>query len=417
MGTTTVTTVASVEYGTGNPVVFMPPPQEQQEQQQRVVQPQPQAQLQPLSEDDFAKATAAVRARDELKPPGVSPAGDDAPLDSAANFGASTSPAASIGASPGDGNRAGGAGAVSSKHSGSSDAGIDQRLFAPVLRAILAGEGDHVLRRSLLCHPFLKATKTGSSASAASPSLKDIGTPGEAGKAAPSPLGSGAGSGRRKGSKGSKGGKAKKRERDRDKDQEDWGTCAGGGGGVDGPLQVGPALSRAEKRPLDASREVSRLAELAASDESLQSTLILVKTLLCAVDPGAAVMDESPRHFVSSGRTGRSNQASGGAGTAYAHGSGNDSRKGSSAGGPAAGSSTGLTVRTAPLRALAGRSLSGWEQVTELLRREKYRERMSALRGRPSLTVCCGKADIRGRLEAKGEACGVVTAVHVRVVK
>ncbi|CAM9673054.1 unnamed protein product, partial [Ectocarpus sp. 8 AP-2014] len=75
--------------------------------------------------------------------------------------------------------------------------------------------------------------------------------------------------------------------------------------------------------------------------------------------------------------------------------------------------STEPTLSTEPLKALAGPGLSGWSDMMELLRREKYRERMVALRGRPSLTVCAGKAEMRGRLEAKGESSGVVTAVRV----
>lgn len=417
-----VTTVASVEPGTG--VVLTTAPAQQQAQRTSTQQevdavgkPRPQPQLQPLSEQDFAKVKAAVRARDEPKLTDVSPS------DGGSSGETSHGPpvATTAVASPLVSHNAcsavrGSTGAAMSKDTNAP--GIDQRLFVPVLRAILAGEGDHVLRRSLLCHPFLKGSKTGASAVgiktgasavAASPSSKDPGAA-EGKKSAPSPGGSGGGSGaRRKGSKGSKGGKAKKRDRDRDKDSGEWGSSAGA-------AQVGPA-PKAEKKPLDAPREVSRLAEAAAQDGSLQSTLVLVKTLLCAVDPATAGVDESPRPSgsSSSGRVGRSNQtaATGGA-TTHAHGCTDDAGKGSTAGGAVAGFSPALTVRTSPLRALAGRGLSGWSDILELLRREKYRERMVALRGRPSLTVCCGRADSRARLEAKGEASGVVTAVQVR---
>ena len=74
---------------------------------------------------------------------------------------------------------------------------------------------------------------------------------------------------------------------------------------------------------------------------------------------------------------------------------------------------SGLTLDTSPLRALAGRGLSSWSDMMEILWKEKYRERMVSLRGLPSLTICSGKADTRGRLEAGGESSGVVTAVHV----
>lgn len=422
------TTVASVEPGTGAALTTAAPSAQQQQAQRTpsiqqgvdaAAKPQPRPQLQPLSEHDFAKVKAAVRARDEPKLTGVSPgdggggggSGSETPLGPAVATVAS--PLAPTNASPSIG---GSTSAAASKVGScgndiSGGAGIDQRLFAPVLRAILAGEGDHVLRRSLLCHPFLKGSKTGASSAAAvaSPSSKEPGAAAEGKKSAPSPSGSGGGgSGRRKGSKGSKGGKAKKRDRDRDKDSGDWGSA--------GAAQVGPA-SRAEKKPLNAPREVSRLAQCAAQDGSLQSTLVFVKTLLCAVDPATAGVGERSRtSSSSSGRVGRGNQAatSGGATSTHAHGSADDAGKGSAAGAAVAGFSTSLAVRTAPLRALAGRGLSGWPDVLELLRREKYRERMVALRGRPSLTVCCGKADTRGRLEAKGEASGVVTAVQVR---
>lgn len=171
--------------------------------------------------------------------------------------------------------------------------------------------------------------------------------------------------------------------------------------------------SRADRQPLDVSLELSRLAEHAEAHGSLQSTLILLKTLLCVVDPATAAVEgystrQSPVSQPSIGRGGRSR--------AHPAAGSEDTSKGLSVAGPASGAVAGsaLTVKTAPLLRLLARDLSDWSDVTELLRREKHREMMLALRGRPSLTVCCGKADIRGRLEAKGEAAGVVTAVHVR---
>ncbi|CAN0006962.1 unnamed protein product, partial [Sphacelaria rigidula] len=214
--------VASVTPGTGTTPAAAPPQQQQPQAQGSTGQPhehgpigpqqaQAQSQLQqPLSDHDFAKVKLAVRARDEPKLAGVSPAtgagagagtGVQTPLGSAAD---AASPQVPNTTSPGVVCSAGAAAASKgSDHGNDSDGpGIDQRLFAPVLRAILAGEGDHVLRRSLLCHPFLKGVKTGgSSASAASPGSKDLGTA-DARKSAPSPLGgTGSGSGRRKGSK------------------------------------------------------------------------------------------------------------------------------------------------------------------------------------------------------------------------
>ncbi|CAM9418837.1 unnamed protein product, partial [Ectocarpus sp. 12 AP-2014] len=125
---------------------------------------------------------------------------------------------------------------------------------------------------------------------------------------------------------------------------------------------------------------MGRLAESAASDGSLQSTLILVKTLLCAVDPGtkASVLGiDSPRR-----RSQQQQQGSGRAGRTPASAVGRDD----------SAPSTEPTLSTEPLKALARPGLSGWSDMMELLRREKYRERMVALRGRPSLTVCAGKA-------------------------
>lgn len=305
---------------------------------------------------------------------------------------------------------------------GKSGGGIDQRLFAPVLRAILAGEGDHVLRRSLLCHPFLKATKSGSASAGGGGSSWGSGSLGSKGSsgsgAASSPL---SGGGRRKDCKGSKGGKAKKRDRGRaSRNQEDFGEQQGspssasskgrGGGGGGGTERPGP---------LNVSRELGRLADCAAADGSLQSTLILVKTLLCAVDPGtkASVLGtDYPRrqsHQQSGGRAGRT-QAVGT--TVGARPSGGPEGRTGPVAEVSSAPSTGLTLSAVPLKALAGPGLSGWSDMMELLRREKYRERMVALRGRPSLTVCSGKADMRGRLEAKGESAGVVTAVQVRQI-
>lgn len=170
--------------------------------------------------------------------------------------------------------------------------------------------------------------------------------------------------------------------------------------GAGGSPKAGGAASRSS--PLDLSREMNRLAERAAADGSLQSTLILVKTLLCVVDPGTQASTWSgtsqPISSHQGGRTGR--------GQAMAA-AGSSSKKD-------AFDASGLSLSTTPLRALAGRGLSGWSDMMEVLRREKYRERMMSLRGWPSLTVCSGKADMRGRLEAGGESSGVVTAVHVR---
>lgn len=307
---------------------------------------------------------------------------------------------------------------------GKSGGGIDQRLFAPVLRAILAGEGDHVLRRSLLCHPFLKATKSGSTSAGGggggggsswgSGSLSSKGSSG--GASASSPL---SGGGRRKDCKGGKGGKAKKRDRGRvSRNPDDPGgqqqgspssaSSKGRGGGKGGAERPGP---------LDVSREMGRLADCAAADGSLQSILILVKTLLCAVDPGtkASVLGaDSPRRQPqqqSGGRAGRA-QAAGTAPSGASLSGGPESRAAPVAEGSSA-PSTGLTFGAGPFKALARPGLSGWSDMMEVLRKEKYRERMVALRGRPSLTVCSGKADMRGRLEAKGESAGVVTGVQV----
>lgn len=284
--------------------------------------------------------------------------------------------------------------ATTTKSPGGGESKIDPRLFAPVLRAILAGEGDHVLRRSLLCHPFLKA-------GAAKPSggvgtSWGTGSKGSSGVASSSPL-STAGGRRKEGKGGKGGGKPKKRDRAVSKSQEEFVP----------PPQGSPktgGLEPERSAPLDVSAEMGRLTERAASDRSLQSTLILAKTLLCAVDPGtrSSVLGiDSPRGQSQQGKRAGRTQGAGG---------GSDDPTSSTA----RSSSAELTIRTAPLRALAGPGLSGWADMMELLRREKYRERMLALRGQPSLTVCAGKAEIRGRLEAKGESSGVVTAVHVR---
>lgn len=412
--------VSSVAPGTG----------QQHSHENDVLSPPPQ----PLSEDDLVKIKAAVRDRDAPKRSIVLPSPPISGGGAAVGGGGGneSSPAAAIPTPPfpsSPSRWSSTSGGVDSKGESVAAAagGIDQRLFAPVLRAILAGEGDHVLRRSLLCHPFLKAAKSGASSSGGgsswggsvvkggSPTRGGGGGGGggsgggsDSGKAvAPSPRG------RRRGSKGAKGGKAKKRDRDRERDQEEVGqaaspsTGASARGGVD------------RSSPLDASREMNRLATRAAADGSLQSTLILVKTLLCAVDPGtqASSVTDSPRHS-EGGRgagAGRTQASMGGA--AAASGRGVAGGKGPATGGVygAARSISGeLKLRTAPLRALAGRGLSGWSEVTELLRREKYRERMAALRGRPSLTVCSGKADTRGRLVARGESSGVVTGLQVR---
>ncbi len=383
-----------------------------------------------LTEDDFAKVRAAVLERDggsersPLSPfvPGAS---------GAARGAAGTSPGVipAVASSPSTtsqqqqqqqkqkqrpqsrwGSSSGGGSPGARSADGKSGVGIDQRLFAPVLRAILAGEGDHVLRRSLLCHPFLKSsssTKSGNtSASAAGGGGSSWGGGSSSLGAKPGVASSPLSGGRRKDkdSKGSKGGKAKKRDRvDRaaGRNQDDLagqGQGQGQGHGSSPSSSKGGAGTGGERpSPLDVSREMGRLAEGAAADGSLQSTLILVKTLLCAVDPGtkASVLGAGGSPRKQSQRQGRSQVA----------GADDDD---------SSARSTGLTLSTAPLRALAGPGLSGWSDVMELLRKVKYRERMVALRGRPSLTVCSGKADMKGRLEAKGECAGVVTAVQVR---
>lgn len=396
-----------------------------------------------LSEDDFAKVRAAVLERDSR--PKHSPLSPFVLGTNGATGSAATSSPVDIPVVPGSpsavqqqqqqqsrwGSTSGGGSPTVRSADGKSGGGIDQRLFAPVLRAILAGEGDHVLRRSLLCHPFLKATKGGSTSAAATSAgasswgggplgSKGSGSGSGSGAVASSPL---SGGGRRKDGKGSKGGKAKKRDRDRDRASRTLEDLGGQSQGSPPPPPPPSSSSKGGGRgaersgPLDVSREMGRLADLAASDGSLQSTLILVKTLLCAVDPGtkAAVLGVpgSPRKQAQQqgGRAGRTATS-----VAAERGSGLDSARGM---GPivqgSSACSTELTLDAAPLKALVvGPRLSGWADMMELLRREKYRERMVALRGRPSLTVCSGKADVRGRLEAKGEFAGVVTAVQVR---
>lgn len=381
-----------------------------------------------LSEDDFAKVRAAVIERDggsersPLSPFVLGASGAGAARGAAAQGKGKgkekdkdTSPAggsAAVVSSPSTttqqkqkqrpqarwGSSSGGGSPAARSTDEKSGVGIDQRLFAPVLRAILAGEGDHVLRRSLLCHPFLKSSSSSTKSSNTSAGGAGSSWGGGSGSlgakpgAASSPLSGG----RRKDSRGSKGGKAKKRDRDRDRaasrNQDD---LAGQGQGQGSPSSSKGGTGGERPSPLDVSREMGRLAEGAAADGSLQSTLILVKTLLCAVDPGtkASVLGAggSPRR---QSQQGRSQVAGADDDDSPAH-------------------STGLTLSTAPLRALAGPGLSGWSDLMELLRKEKYRERMVALRGEPSLTVCSGKADMKGRLEAKGECAGVVTAVQV----
>lgn len=291
---------------------------------------------------------------------------------------------------------------------------IDQRLFEPVLRAILNGELDHVLRRSLLCHPFLKTTKGGASSAGGGGGGALWGNNYRAGAsskgaaigAASSPIGGGS---RRKDSIGSKS-KAKKRDRDRAREQEELGkesaaaaAVAAATAGTGGSSSAGEGAGRSS--PLDVSREMNRLAERAAADGSLQSALILVKTLLCVVDPGtqASAWSGTPQPTSSQqgSRTGRGQAVV----AAAAAGSLSENETYETG---------GITLSTSPLRALAGRGLSGWSDMMEILWREKYRERMMSLRGLPSLTICSGKADVRRRLEAGGEASGVVTAVHVR---
>ena len=384
--------MASVAAGTGRPVL---------EASGVPVRPPPQ----PLSDEDLAKVKAALRARDYPRnsatrspPPAIEGKGD--------GRGDGTSPLTPqvTGADAGpEGNSAPSKDVEDAN--GGDGGGIDQRLFAPVLRAILSGEGDHVLRRSLLCHPFLKVSKSDSSSAGISSGVAG----GSAGVASskgsgvgstPSPLGTS----RKKGSKAARGGKPKKRDRDKEKggrEQEDTGQGTEAAGS-------GAAVERSPQLPLDVSREMNRLAERASCDGSLQSTLILLKTLLCALDPAAQLMGtvESPsmKHPPSQqgGRSLGRKQIS--------TPEGDNARAAHS-------SVTKIELGTAPLWALAGRGLSGWPEVMELLRREKYRERMMALRGRPSLTICYGKTDMRGRLEAKGESSGVVTAVQVRLFK
>lgn len=349
---------------------------------------------QPLSEEDFAKVKAAVRSRHESRSTTLSS------LPTATNEKREgSSPPASASQAAGVVGNSGGSGDVEDTSIVGSGS-IDQRLFAPVLRAILAGEGDHVLRRSLLCHPFLKASKNGTSSSGV-PSASS-GSKGCGAGTTPSPVGAS----RKKGSKASsKGVKSKKRDRDKDKgnnEQEDNGQGVVVSGGTGSPSTSSVKGSSVVDLPLDISREMNRLAERASGDGSLQSTLILVKTLLCSVDPAAeltSVVDSSSPHQpqvgCSSGRKQISTPEDDSAGVVRL-------------------SSSKILLSAAPFQALAGRGLSGWAEVIELLKREKHRERMLTLRGRPSLTVCCGKADIRGRLEAKGESSGVVTGVQVR---
>lgn len=386
-----------------------------------------------LSEDDFAKVRTAVRERDggsKHSPASPFVLGTASPGDIPVVLGSPSTVQQKQQQSRWGPASGGGSPAVRSSDgaSGSGSGGIDQRLFAPVLRAILAGEGDHVLRRSLLCHPFLKTTKGGSTSATTAGAGRSswggapLGSKGSGSGAASSPL-SGGGGGRRKDGKGSKGGKAKKRDRDRDRasrNQEDLGGAGspsssksgGGGGGRGGG---GGGLERSS--PLDVSKEMARLADCAAAEGSLQSTLILVKTLLCAVDPGtkAAVLGASgsPRKQ-SQQPGGRAGGRAAATPAAASRGGGPDSARMGSIVEGSSESSTGLTLSAAPLKALVEPRLSGWDDMMELLRREKYRERMVALRGRPSLTVCSGKAEMRGRLEAKGEFAGVVTAVQVR---
>lgn len=410
--------VASVSAGTGYA---------SQAAAKGIPSPPPQS----LSQDDFAKVRAAVLERDGGKNgPSSPPVSGTGSGTGPGPTGGSTSSQKSSGVvppavptSPSTGQQqkqsrwasAGGGGSPAATRSPDceSDGRIDARLFAPVLRAILAGEGDHVLRRSLLCHPFLKAgggKASGSAASGGGTGGSSWGTSSKgsgSSAVASSPLSGG----RRKEGKGGKGGKAKKRDRDRaSKSQDEFvppqgspssSKAAGGGGG------------EAERSsPLDVSAEMGRLTERAASDRSLQSTLILVKTLLCAVDPGTKSsvlgIDSPRRQAQQGGRAGRT-QAPGVATAAASRGEGSDDRTSSTGRSPPAE----LAIRAAPLKALAGPGLSGWADMMELLRREKYRERMVALRGRPSLTVCSGKAEIRGRLDVKGESSGVVTAVQV----
>ncbi|CAN0108531.1 unnamed protein product, partial [Scytosiphon promiscuus] len=403
--------VASVSAGTGR---------SSEAAEKGIPSPAPQS----LSQDDFAKVRAAVLDRDGWSKnsppsppvPGTGPGSVGGPASSQGSGATPTVPGSPSTVQQQHQQKqsrwvsAGGGGSPADTRTpdGASGGRIDPRLFAPVLRAILAGEGDHVLRRSLLCHPFLKAgSKTSGSVATGGGggggSSWGTGSKGSgSATAASSPLGGG----RRKDGKGSRGGKAKKRDRDRaSKSQDDFGpqgspssSKAGGGGEAE------------RSSPLDVSAEMGRLTERAASDRSLQSTLILVKTLLCAVDPGtkSSVLGiDSPR-----GQSQQQQQQQGGrAGRTQAAAAGPDDRASSTAR-RASMTAPELTIRAAPLKALTRPGLSGWADMMELLRREKYRERMVALRGQPSLTVCSGKAEIRGRLEVKGESSGVVTAVH-----
>lgn len=348
---------------------------------------------QPLSEEDFARVKAAVRSRHEPKSTTL------LSLPTATNEKrVGSSQPASVSHAAGAVVNTGGSG-DGEDTSVVGSGGIDQRLFAPVLRAILAGEGDHVLRRSLLCHPFLKASKNG--ASAAGVPSGSSGSKGSGAGTSPSPVGTS----RKKGSKASKGVKSKKRDRDKDKgnnEQEDNGQGVVVTGATGSPSTSSVKGSSVADLPLNISREMNRLAERASGDGSLQSTLILVKTLLCSVDPAAELttaVDYSSPNQPQGGRSSGRKQLS---------------TPGDDNAGAVKPSSSKILLSAAPLQALAGRGLSGWAEVIELLKREKHRERMLALRGRPSLTVCCGKADIRGRLEAKGESSGVVTGVQVR---
>ncbi|CAM9958485.1 unnamed protein product, partial [Discosporangium mesarthrocarpum] len=186
-----------------------------------------------------------------------------------------------------------------------------------------------------------------------------------------------------------KGGKVKKQEKEKEFERE-----------------TSRAANRANQEqviapPMDVPRELSKLVSLAVEEGSLQSLLILVKTLLCALDPSGSSQPSQDKGGV------------------------NEAHKVSGAGRPGRGSgeivaeaqwslaAQECALPVKPLRTLGSSSISGWPEFMSLLRREQHKEKMVALRGQPSITVCSGKADIRGRLEVRGESAGIVTGAPI----
>ncbi|CAM9684696.1 unnamed protein product, partial [Choristocarpus tenellus] len=254
---------------------------------------------------------------------------------------------------------------------------VDNRLFLPVLRTVLEGEGDLVLRRSLLCHPLMKMTKANPQGAPGS---------GSVGQSRPTS------SGRRKGSKGSK---TKKHDREKELEREASRTA----------VTIHPPTEGTDRSPLDVPRELRKMAVLALEEGSLQSLLILVKTLMCSLDASG---DGGPHQSAAEAKDHKETLLQGLGVSSPSRGTGNAEIE--------------LQQRVATpednmiptiFKTLVSRGLSGWPELMSLLRRERHKERMLALRGRPSLTVCYGKADIRGRLEAKGDSAGVVTGTLI----